>query len=210
MRVALALAHAHESYFGVLHMEALICEFSVKEGSALLYTVLVDVTTLGVHALDDAVELGAYVAHFLTAGIGVLTIAKLHEVRAGLGSEFGKEFNNYLLDCTVNVHIEVNIVAPWGVLNDLLLCIVCALLVDQIGGVREPELVEGPLKESLSIANVNVIVIVDYGAASLVVEEWALLFDLELVEVLLPLGLEELVHGEIHLLGVSFLDVLQC
>jgi len=125
------------------------------------------------------VELGAYIWEFLAGCIRSIALAKFEEVVAGFGSVLWEQFDNDLLHITVDVQIEVCILAARGVVDQGAVGVGGALLVDDGAGlVDEAELIQGPFDKGLRITDVNDIVEVDDGGWGLVMEEGALLLKL--------------------------------
>ena len=71
------------------------------------------------------------------------------------------------------------------------------------------ELAQCPIEKSLSITDVNDIIVEDDGRRGLVVKEWSLLLYLKLCQIFFPLSFEKLKYFILNFLGTFFLQVFE-
>ena len=67
--------------------------------------VLVKVAALDVHALHHSMELTPYISEFLPFLVGIAAVAQLFEVLASVRRLLFEQFNNHLLDGSIDVDI---------------------------------------------------------------------------------------------------------
>lgn len=93
-------------------------------------SILVEISSLYVHALDDALEFRAHICELLSLLIGEGAIAQLAEVFTSLRSQVAEELNQHLIDNCVDAHIDIHVLAPRSVLNQVLVGVMSLLLID--------------------------------------------------------------------------------
>ena len=210
MTETVALAHAEHSNLSVLHLERFIFEFATVDGTAkLLVLVMSDLTHLDVHAFDDSVNLGAHVGASLVVG-AVITGAKSKEICNGPWSQVVEEFKVDSLVHSAVVDVDLGVLARLRSVNHLAERVRCESLVHDVHRVvHVGEAVEDVGSELLRISDILAVVEKDEVVTRVLIEN-ALQLVCNLLDVLLPLGLEELEALARHDLGVLLLQVLHC
>ena len=205
---AVSFAHAKQSDFGVLNVEAFVLEGATIDGAAELGGLAGgDPAHLQEHTVDHAVDFSAYITKILTVRSRV-TIAKAQEVSDSSGSDVVEELEVDSVGHVVEGDVELGVLARLGCVDHLLELVGGKAFVHHVHRVvHVGESVQDVGRELLRVSNVLAIVEQDEMVASMVIEN-----ALELVcgplDVLLPLGLEELKALRAHSLGVLLLQVL--
>ena len=169
MLIAFPLAHAQQADLSMLDVETLICEFSFIDWCVVLYkywkrcrltdSILVEVSSLDVHALHYSLELCASVWKLFSLLVCEDSIAKFLKVLTCLWSVFAEKFKYHLLHLSIDWYVHVDIGSACSVLDQILEGIISLLLVnDWVGFVQVSKFVEHPLIEGVSISDVNRVV----------------------------------------------------
>lgn len=198
MCISLSLAHSYKANLFMLYMETFIRKFPTLNRSCLFYTKYVDsykllltdsglvyISSLDIHALDDSMEFSAHICQFFSDCVQCLSFAYGEEISNCLGCIFCEKFNYYFLNLSVTprkVNVKESVIAPRCVFNQGLLSIDCLLLVNErVCIVNVSEFVENPVKEGITISDVDSIVKIDYWRCGLVLIKRTLFLNLKVV-----------------------------
>jgi len=205
---AVSFAHAKQTDFGVLNVEAFVLEGATIDRAAELRGLGGgDPAHLQEHSIDDAVHLSAYIAKLLAVR-SCVTIAKAQEVSDSSGSDVVEELEVDSVGHVVEGDVELGVLARLGSVDHLLKLVGGKALVNYVHRVvHVGESVQDVGRELLGVSNVFLIVEQDEMVASMVVENALQLIGGPL-DVLLPLGFEELKALRAHSLWVLLLQVL--
>lgn len=147
MLQVVSFAHAEETNFSVLHVEALIRELSTVEGCEGFSTLDLDLAHLDEHALDDAVDFGLSVTDKFSLFVFQLT-AEGDKVGTSSGSDLVEELDDYLRVNAVDGEHELSVLLVSGVVNLVTVVVSSDLGVFFEGTVIEViEIVQGVAEE---------------------------------------------------------------
>jgi len=203
-----SFAHAEHADLGVLELERFVLELPTVDGAAQLLVLIVsDLPHLYVHSLDDSVHLGAHVGANLVVR-SLVTGTKSKEICNRSWSQVVEELKVDSLFYSTVVHSDLCILASLGQVHHLAERVSRQSFIHNVHRiVHIGEAMENVGSELLSSANVLTVVEQDEVVTRVLIEN-ALQLVGDFLDVLLPLGLEELAALTRDDLWVLLLQVL--